>query len=382
MTYSNDDRSSDGNFSGGTGTSINPYIIETADDLHNIRNYPNDYYEIIKDIDLDVAPYNEGKGWNPFAFNGHLNGNGCEIRNLYIRDRTGNIGLFSELDSNSSVKNLGIVNIDIDVNTNQVGGLVGQTNRVPSVYIDNCYTKGKIKGNDRVGGIQGYHYNYSSYSNDPQITNCYSTCHIVGEDNVGGIVGQSSGRFSSRNLHINNCYFAGFIENNSNSGGIIDSTGRSGRINNCFFDKDISDQYDCNGNSTALTTEEMHNPENFKEADWDEDIWIFEEYKYPRLWFEDINIDVELLPVTDIRYTSMTLNGRVLRLNEHPKVEVFFRYTDDPNGLDNGNYIETKRETIYNPGETFSYEVTGINPGTTYFVEAHCISKDNHIKRR
>lgn len=57
-------------FSGdGSGTDIDPYIIMTASQLDEMRNFssPDVYFKLGADIDLDVAPYNTGEGWVPIG---------------------------------------------------------------------------------------------------------------------------------------------------------------------------------------------------------------------------------------------------------------------------------------------------------------------------
>ena len=47
-------------FAGGTGVNGDPWLIETAEQLNNVRNHLDGYFELIGDIDLNVAPYNTG----------------------------------------------------------------------------------------------------------------------------------------------------------------------------------------------------------------------------------------------------------------------------------------------------------------------------------
>lgn len=82
-------------FSGGDGSINNPYKISNPSDLDNIRNYINNNFIVINDIDLkdylsEGNPgYNEGKFWNPIKnldytnenFTGYFNGNNKEIKN-------------------------------------------------------------------------------------------------------------------------------------------------------------------------------------------------------------------------------------------------------------------------------------------------------------
>jgi len=62
-----------GSFAGGTGTEIDPYLIETAEHLNNVRNFmgiTDVYFRQIADINLGVAPWNTGEGWVPLG--GHF----------------------------------------------------------------------------------------------------------------------------------------------------------------------------------------------------------------------------------------------------------------------------------------------------------------------
>lgn len=61
------------NFAGGSGTEKDLYLVETAKQLDDIRNFSDKYFKQISDIDL--IDYKEGKGWNPISFVGVYNGN-------------------------------------------------------------------------------------------------------------------------------------------------------------------------------------------------------------------------------------------------------------------------------------------------------------------
>ena len=57
-------------FAGGSGDGLSPetaFLIATAAHLDNVRSYLGDehadkYFKLIEDIDLNAAPYNQGKG--------------------------------------------------------------------------------------------------------------------------------------------------------------------------------------------------------------------------------------------------------------------------------------------------------------------------------
>ncbi len=54
-------------FSSGNGTEGDPFIIMTAAHLNEIRDFPNAYFKLGADIDLDVDPFNAGEGWVPIG---------------------------------------------------------------------------------------------------------------------------------------------------------------------------------------------------------------------------------------------------------------------------------------------------------------------------
>ena len=94
-------------FSGGVGTSGDPYQITTPAELASLSSYlgsgnSGKYFRLMNDINLDVSPYNSGSGWTPIgtssgssAFYGKFNGDYHTITGLFISaPSTGTRGLF------------------------------------------------------------------------------------------------------------------------------------------------------------------------------------------------------------------------------------------------------------------------------------------------
>ena len=76
-------------FAGGDGSSGNPYQVSTPAELNDVRNYRSSFFIQTADIDMDVAPYNTGEGFEPLAydwaaFTGGYDGNSYTISNLFI----------------------------------------------------------------------------------------------------------------------------------------------------------------------------------------------------------------------------------------------------------------------------------------------------------
>jgi len=209
-------------FSGGDGSENNPYIITTAEQLAQLatfvntgnENYDYKYFKLGNDIDLSA--YQSGTGWTPiggtpseygtYAFSGYFDGNSKKITGLYINNpNLDYAGLFGYL-YDATIKNLGVENVNIRGN-DYVGSIAGKgsTSSATFDHIDNCYSTGKVSGNENVGGIAGDGYLYIFYS--------FSTCEVSGNNYVGGITGDFFGT-------INNCYSTGAVNGNNYVGGI------------------------------------------------------------------------------------------------------------------------------------------------------------------
>ncbi|MCL2003375.1 MAG: YDG domain-containing protein, partial [Oscillospiraceae bacterium] len=160
------------------------------------------------------------------TFTGSYDGGGNSISGL-----SGSRAMFTQIGTTGAVRNLGLVNLNINNTTttlSDVGGIAG-TN---SGTIERCYVAGTVRsdnsnvtGTTGVGGIAGV--------NNGTIQRSYSLATVSGTRNVGGIAGNHvSGK-------IENCYAAGNVSTltdaaNANYyvGGIV---GRNeGSISNCY----------------------------------------------------------------------------------------------------------------------------------------------------
>ncbi|WP_432406681.1 GLUG motif-containing protein [Wukongibacter sp. M2B1] len=187
--------------SGGNGELANPYIIETKEQLNNIRYDVAGHYKLGNDIDL------ENEEWEPIGnasaqFIGSLDGNGYTIENLKItRVTTYGVGLFSHIQD-TTIKNLTIKNADVEGNS-YTGALIGNASN--NFNIDNCKVEGigKVKGVSNVGGLIGQ----AASSGTGEINNCSAKIKVEGISNgVGGLVG------NIYNGQIRKCYATGDVE--------------------------------------------------------------------------------------------------------------------------------------------------------------------------
>ena len=216
-------------FSGGNGTSGNPYKVSNIAQLDNVRKYMNADYILTTDITFTAADfaaggdfYNGGKGWNPIGsggtgspntFSGTFNGNGHTITGLAVKltgTSTYDAGLFGYCSG--KILNLGLINDSLSSDT-YVGGIAGDNEG----SIVNCFNAGKITGVN-AGGIVGY--------NNGTISNCYNSGDINSTGSSGGIAGNNQSV-------ISNCFNSGDVTSSANNaGGIVGNN--YGPITYCY----------------------------------------------------------------------------------------------------------------------------------------------------
>ena len=198
-----------------------PIDIYTLEDLNAIRYQPAASYQLRADLDfnepnsytnisnMDQWAANDDRtnaGWLPIPFyQGVFDGNGHTISNLYINQPTKDtIGLFAiilSLGNPAEIKNVGLLNVDIQ-GQGVIGGLLGLGN----LKIVNSYVTGNVKGDSIVGGLIGG-------GSNSEIISSFTNVDITGNQNVGGLAGQS-GNLTS------NSYALGSVTGNTSVGGL------------------------------------------------------------------------------------------------------------------------------------------------------------------
>ncbi len=246
----------------GSGTSGEPYLIATLDNLYWITQSTsrwNKHYKQTADIDASsTTGWDGGAGFTPIGnnstkFTGTYDGNGKTLTGLFInRPSVNDVGLFGRASTSAEIINVGLINVNI-MGGYTVGGLVGFTEG----DISNSYSTGSVSGTDyNVGGLVGY--NWSSAS----ITNSYSTCSVIGKGQVGGLAGNHKGI-------ISNSYSTGSVSKSSSgglAGGLVGASG--GTTTNSFWDTQSSGR-SISFSGTGKTTAEMKTLSTFLDAGWD-----------------------------------------------------------------------------------------------------------------
>ena len=311
----------------GNGTEEDPYLIESIEDLvafsnsvNNGNTYSSKYVKLTTDLDFNL-PFSydnpktkvsektnriieedsngtelkefliSGTGFNPIgneskAFRGNFDGNGKEIKNIYInRPEEDYVALFGKFENNyATIEKIGITgsiigneyvggivgssgynskvnfcyNTAVIIGDKYVGGIEGEGS---SNFINN-YNLGNIKGNEYIGGICGYKKGDSKYCyNSGNISSVLDTgneiggiygynqnesnyCYNIGNidvtkgSNIGGIVGYHC----ASGAVLNNSYNAGRVnvKEKIKVGGIAGSV-NTGKINRCFYLKNTAE---------------------------------------------------------------------------------------------------------------------------------------------
>lgn len=284
-------------FEAGNGTETDPYIIATAAQLDEVRNFPSACFELSKDIDLSSYLNSNSSGWTPIKdFTGKFDGKKHTIKGLWISlSSIDYVGLFANIQGSSDNKSASVSNLFVNISKkgitggSRVGGICGN---LSYGNIENCMVTGDISGYQYVGGIVGDDNGKSS------VSQCASSGNIIAIDgNVGGIAGNNS-----QSCYINNCYSIanvkaegsyyytaygiGYSAEQCYFAGTISGTDVNQEYpigvskNSCYYD---SEKTKISGKPGALTTKQMKQQASFQGWDFDK-IWTIQEgVDYPKL---------------------------------------------------------------------------------------------------
>jgi hypothetical protein len=312
--------------------------IRTWYDLDDVRNNLRGHHILMNDLDSTIPGYTElasaaangGKGWQPignltaaanYTFTGTFDGQGCEIRDLFINrpDET-RVGIFCLVYEGGVIKNLGVTNVTV-ICRGMSGGLVGQnggldeSNNRYAGTISNSYFSGSVTGDAYVGGLVGISFGTVNNcyfegnvtcevyvggligANMGTVSKCYSTGSVIGNSSVGGLVSQNGllvtdnrypgtvrDSYSTASVTgeagvgglvginwdsvVSNSYSTGSVTGNSSVGGLVGiNLEDTGTVNNSFWDTETSGQATSDG-GIGKNTKEMQDIATFSGAGW------------------------------------------------------------------------------------------------------------------
>ena len=170
-------------FEGGSGTVDDPYQVINFSQLNEIRNYRNDHFILINNINASgTATSNSGLGFVPIGdedepFTGSFDGGGFTISDLTInRPLERYFGFFGYIEGTLS----NVILVDVNITGDErVGALAGlNLGRIEDSQVD-----GTVNGDTQIGGIAGI--------NEGVIERTTADVDVNGESNVGGLVGNN-----------------------------------------------------------------------------------------------------------------------------------------------------------------------------------------------
>ncbi|MCC8045139.1 MAG: Ig-like domain-containing protein [Clostridiales bacterium] len=225
-------------FSGGTGTSSDPFRIASLEQLQNIPRFNGCYFRQTKDIDANNCTIT-GMFPKEIRFTGTYDGGGYTISNLCIStdtSSTGNTvnGLFAYIDSSGIVKNLNFSNVNAS-DTKVAGILCGYNDgKISNCTFTKCNVSSQGKKDIYLGIVCGYNLS------DGIITQCTtSDCSASKGDGyygrAGSIAGINAGSIydcTSTNVSVS------ALDYYSYSGGIVGSN--KGNLINCTAEGEVS----------------------------------------------------------------------------------------------------------------------------------------------
>jgi len=301
-----------GKFGGGTGTTVDPYLIEDADDLNEVRRNLTASFKLVNNINLGIAPYNTGEGWTPIvgSYTGTFDGNAKSILNLYINMPTkDNIGLFAQFDG--TIKDLGFISPNVTGKT-YVGVFAG--NKDSTTNLNRIFIKsGNVNGFTYVGGLIGHLTCSNHYWYDVKIE-----CNVTGTGNssIGGMFGRFTGTPSvTRYIYLYYSLYSGVVTGTgANAIGIEGSLAGITPLNS-YYNSSIATK--TSTAATPKTQAQLQLPETY--VDWqtrlitghsnsalnNTNIWTLSNGAFGKMYYEVENRIMILVNGTDYK----TWNG-------------------------------------------------------------------------
>ncbi|WP_107838383.1 hypothetical protein [Metasolibacillus meyeri] len=222
-------------FSGGKGTEKDPFIIETAEDLMNVRikNMEYPFYHYRQNAHIDLT----GVEWLPIGnpmlgsptFMGNYDGGGWKIRNLKMVTNIYYAGLFGVCTQSAKLTNIHIENAYIEGTASIVAAILSSV-LADYVIVENCSVEGKIYVPYSYSSVGGLAVSSGSEQNI-KINKCYVDAELTG-DYVAMLMTYPQG-------DITNCFTKGQMfaaqEDYAEQHGIVGVIqGNEARLKNCY----------------------------------------------------------------------------------------------------------------------------------------------------
>lgn len=151
----------------GSGSSSDPYLLYSQDDLKDMKNYPTDVnFKLANDIEIT------DEEWTPLykhlPFRGVLDGDGYSIKGLRSTTFGEEDGFFQSIHS-ATIKRIKFEDVYVEGHESRTGILVGHG--IFNNTFEDVYIQGHFKS---VSGV--LHSSFIGFCNNPS-TNTYLRCH-------------------------------------------------------------------------------------------------------------------------------------------------------------------------------------------------------------
>jgi len=342
-------------FEGG-GTAAEPYELKNVLHLQEMRKDLSANYRFVDNIDAsETEGWFDGAGFEPIGtnserFEGTISGDGHTISNLTVnRSEMTNVGLFGVTDGDSTVENVGLVDVNIH-GDNQVGGLVGFLGA--GATVSESYVTGTVGGNEFVGGLVGYNF-------EGTVSESYAIGAVEGTDTVGGLVGENfeatvSASYATGTVNGTN-YVGGLVGNNNNDNddsevitsyatGDVDGTDsvggligdNSGAVIDSYWDTETTNQTSSDGGS-GLSTAQMTGlnateSENMAGLDFENNWTATDSYPLHQWSVDDLTLSVAAEEIIEGETTNATVTLTTADEREVPATSTS-TYNSSPTGV-------------------------------------------------
>jgi hypothetical protein len=357
-----------GGFAGGNGTQNDPYLVATAQQLNEVRNYPDKHFLQTADISLDIVPFNMGNYWLPIGgsrnnnevhdnFTGHYDGQNYMISNLIIvQPGSGNVGLFGHIgksgDEATTIKNVVLYNV-IVIGGRGTGALVGRITGNQNTRIENCSVElGYVSGDAATGGLVGSNNSYmitsvaaegyrpviykssadvsvllrSEYSEGKikfgglvgcnqkgMVSHCYSKGEVIVDDSEVSYVGGLAGCIDLRGIIINSYTLtAVYADSASHKGGLTGGIGHGrnkGMVYNSYWSTDNNLPGFTSAAGEGLTNSQLQDISSFENWDFINSWNLADDTNEGYPYFVDIKTEKTGKTWTGILSSSWNENG-------------------------------------------------------------------------
>ena len=238
----------------GSGTEADPYLIETAENLawiaemvnSGVTTYAGVYFKLTSNLNMNNIAWVPIGNSTTQLFCGQFDGNNKSISTIKITGSYTHEGLFGITGNGFRCRNLGVTTTASSTGI-YCGGIVGYINGSNTV-VENCYHTGSVSSTSTStgsfsGGIVGY------INATTNIANCYNTGTVSSCYASGGIVS-----YINATTNITNCYNTGTVSSSSSSSSPSIASYSGGIVANISTNSTNTNIADCYNTGTVSSS--------------------------------------------------------------------------------------------------------------------------------